>query len=66
MESPDWNCLFLLFPGLCSSDRSAQHELEKDLSDKQAALRIDDKCKHLRNTSEGVSYFRGVENVDAT
>ncbi|NP_001019910.1 tektin-3 [Rattus norvegicus] len=49
-----------------ASDRSAQHELEKDLSDKQAALRIDDKCKHLRNTSQGVSYFRGVENVDAT
>ncbi|EDL10379.1 tektin-3 [Mus musculus] len=49
-----------------ASDRSAQHELEKDLSDKQAALRIDDKCQHLRNTSEGVSYFRGVERVDAT
>ncbi|CAH6786184.1 tektin-3 [Phodopus roborovskii] len=49
-----------------SSDRAAQHELEKDLSDKQAALRIDDKCKDLRNTSEGVSYFRGVERVDAT
>lgn len=62
----NWNHVFLLFPGHCSSDRSAQHELEKDLSDKQAALRIDDKCKHLRNTSEGVSYFRGVERVDAT
>ncbi|XP_007943778.1 tektin-3 [Orycteropus afer afer] len=49
-----------------ASDRAAQHELEKDLSDKQAAYRIDDKCHHLRNTSEGVSYFRGVENVDAT
>ncbi|KAL6089134.1 hypothetical protein STEG23_010236 [Scotinomys teguina] len=49
-----------------ASDRAAQHELEKDLSDKQTALRIDDKCKHLRNTSEGVSHFRGVEKVDAT
>ncbi|XP_051023656.1 tektin-3 [Acomys russatus] len=49
-----------------ASDRAAQHELEKDLNDKQAALRIDDKCKHLRNTSEGVGYFRGVERVDAT
>ncbi|XP_059126896.1 tektin-3 [Peromyscus eremicus] len=49
-----------------ASDRAAQHELEKDLSDKQTAFRIDDKCQHLRNTSEGVSYFRGVEKVDAT
>ncbi|KAL1780164.1 tektin-3 [Sigmodon hispidus] len=49
-----------------ASDRATQHELEKDLSDKQAALRIDDKCQHLRNTSQGVSYFRGVERVDAT
>ncbi|XP_074870740.1 tektin-3 [Carettochelys insculpta] len=49
-----------------ASDRAAQHELEKDLSDKQAAHRIDDKCHHLRNTSEGISYYRGVERVDAT
>ncbi|XP_049717510.1 tektin-3 isoform X2 [Elephas maximus indicus] len=49
-----------------ASDRASQHELEKDLSDKQAAYRIDDKCHHLRNTSDGVSYFRGVEKVDAT
>ncbi|XP_004870812.1 tektin-3 isoform X1 [Heterocephalus glaber] len=49
-----------------ASDRAAQHELEKDLTDKQAAYRIDDKCHHLRNTSDGVSYFRGVERVDAT
>ncbi|XP_042550525.1 tektin-3 [Dipodomys spectabilis] len=49
-----------------ASNRGAQHELEKDLSDKQMALRIDDKCHHLRNTSEGISFFRGVENVDAT
>ncbi|XP_004634994.2 tektin-3 [Octodon degus] len=49
-----------------AADRAAQHELEKDLSDKQAAYRIDDKCHHLHNTSDGVSYFRGVEKVDAT
>uniref|UniRef100_A0A452EFR7 Tektin n=1 Tax=Capra hircus TaxID=9925 RepID=A0A452EFR7_CAPHI len=48
------------------ANRAAQHELEKDLSDKQSAYRIDDKCHHLRNTSDGVSYFRGVERVDAT
>ncbi|XP_077183662.1 tektin-3 [Paroedura picta] len=49
-----------------ASDRAAQHELEKDLSDKQSAHRIDDKCHHLRNTSDGISYYRGVERVDAT
>ncbi|KAM6471619.1 tektin-3 isoform 1-T2 [Liasis olivaceus] len=49
-----------------AADRAAQHELEKDLSDKQSAHRIDDKCHHLRNTSDGISYFRGVERLDAT
>ncbi|XP_048221957.1 tektin-3 [Perognathus longimembris pacificus] len=49
-----------------ASNRGAQHELEKDLSDKQTAYRIDDKCHHLRNTSEGIAFFRGVENIDAT
>nr|XP_013816326.1 PREDICTED: tektin-3-like isoform X1 [Apteryx mantelli mantelli] len=49
-----------------ASNRAAQHELEKDLADKQAAHRIDDKCHHLRNTSDGISYYRGVERVDAT
>ncbi|XP_066473261.1 tektin-3 [Tiliqua scincoides] len=49
-----------------AADRAAQHEVEKDLSDKQAAHRIDDKCHHLRNTSDGISYYRGVERVDAT
>ncbi|KAL7989375.1 hypothetical protein Chor_012041 [Crotalus horridus] len=49
-----------------AADRSAQHELEKDLSDKQSAHRIDDKCHNLRNTSDGIGYFRGVERFDAT
>ncbi|NXG76980.1 TEKT3 protein, partial [Baryphthengus martii] len=49
-----------------ASNRAAEHELEKDLANKQAARRIDDKCHHLRNTSEGISYYRGVERVDAT
>uniref|UniRef100_H0X8L1 Tektin n=1 Tax=Otolemur garnettii TaxID=30611 RepID=H0X8L1_OTOGA len=49
-----------------AANRAAQHELEKDLSDKQTAYRIDEKCHHLRNTSDGVSFFRGVERVDAT
>ncbi|KAM6050221.1 tektin-3 isoform 1-T3 [Theristicus caerulescens] len=49
-----------------ASNRAAQHELERDLVNKQAAHRIDDKCHHLRNTSNGISYYRGVEQVDAT
>ncbi|KAM6363127.1 tektin-3-like [Pluvialis apricaria] len=49
-----------------ASNRVAQHELERDLANKQAAHRIDDKCHHLRNTSHGISYYRGVERVDAT
>ncbi|KAM4673798.1 tektin-3 [Amazona ochrocephala] len=48
------------------SNRGAQHDLERDLANKQAAHRIDDKCYHLRNTSDGISYYRGVECVDAT
>ncbi|NXG55945.1 TEKT3 protein, partial [Hemiprocne comata] len=48
------------------SNRAAQHELEKDLANKQAAHRIDQKCHHLKNTSDGISYYRGVERVDAT
>ncbi|KFV47513.1 Tektin-3 [Gavia stellata] len=48
------------------SNRAAQHELERDLVNKQAAYRIDDKCHHLRNTSDGISYYQGVERVDAT
>ncbi|NXU50794.1 TEKT3 protein, partial [Turnix velox] len=49
-----------------ASNRAAQHELERDLAHKQAAYHIDDKCYHLRNTTDGISYYRGVEEVDAT
>uniref|UniRef100_A0A2I3HIX8 Tektin n=1 Tax=Nomascus leucogenys TaxID=61853 RepID=A0A2I3HIX8_NOMLE len=47
------------------ADRASQHELEKDLSDKQMAYQIDNKCHHLHNTSDGVGYFRGVERVNS-
>ncbi|NXN13886.1 TEKT3 protein, partial [Indicator maculatus] len=49
-----------------ASNRAAQQELERDLANKQRAHHIDDKCHHLRNTSDGISYYRGVERVDAT
>ncbi|CAL8310068.1 unnamed protein product [Boreogadus saida] len=47
-----------------ASNRAAQHELERDLSDKVSAQRIDDRCHHLRNTSDGISYYRGVDRLD--
>lgn len=46
------------------SNRAAQHELERDISDKVTAQRIDDRCHHLRNTSDGIGYYRGVERLD--
>lgn len=46
------------------SNRAAQHELERDLSDKVSAQRIDDRCHHLRNTSDGIGYYRGIERLD--
>ncbi|MGH0156242.1 UNVERIFIED_CONTAM: hypothetical protein FKN15_049577 [Acipenser sinensis] len=50
----------------CMSNRAAQHELDRDINDKLIAHRIDDKCHYLRNTSDGISYFHGVENIDTT
>ncbi|XP_061787850.1 tektin-3 [Nerophis lumbriciformis] len=47
-----------------ASNRAAQHELERDLSDKTAAQRIDERCHHLRNTSDGISFYRGIERLE--
>ncbi|XP_015226431.1 PREDICTED: tektin-3 [Cyprinodon variegatus] len=47
-----------------ASNRGAQHELEKDLGDKVSAQRIDDKCHHLRNTSDGIGFYRGIDRID--
>ncbi|KAJ8283485.1 hypothetical protein COCON_G00023350 [Conger conger] len=47
-----------------AANRGAQHELEKDASDKVSAFRIDDRCHQLRNKSDGISYHRGVERND--
>ncbi|XP_039991744.1 tektin-3 [Xiphias gladius] len=47
-----------------ASNRAAQHELERDMSDKVTAQRIDDRCHHLRNTSDGIGYYRGIERLD--
>ncbi|KAM3592669.1 uncharacterized protein V6R79_023105 [Siganus canaliculatus] len=47
-----------------ASNRGAQHELEKDISDKVSAQRIDGRCHHLRNTSDGIGYYRGIDRLD--
>ncbi|CAG5904042.1 unnamed protein product [Menidia menidia] len=47
-----------------ASNRAAQHELEKDMSDKVTAQRIDDRCHYLRNTSDGIGYHRGIDRID--
>uniref|UniRef100_A0A8C8YPX3 Tektin n=1 Tax=Prolemur simus TaxID=1328070 RepID=A0A8C8YPX3_PROSS len=47
-------------------NRNAQQELEKDLKDKSSAQFIDEKCFNLRNTSDCISFFHGVEKVDGT
>ncbi|KAF6027613.1 TEKT3 [Bugula neritina] len=47
-------------------NRAAQHACECDSGDKHHAQGIDDKCHQLRNTSMGLGYYPGIENVDNT
>lgn len=47
-------------------NRAAQHELDKDSHDKFSALSIDNRCHVMKNTSAGINYFAGIENVDRT
>ncbi|XP_004270235.1 tektin-5 [Orcinus orca] len=47
-------------------NRDAQHVLERDLEDKNSAEFIDEKCLNLRNTSDCISFFHGVEKIDCT
>lgn len=51
---------------LHSINRDAQHALEQDLSDKNSAHFIDEKCFNLRNTSDSINFYHGVEKVDGT
>uniref|UniRef100_A0A8C8R799 Tektin n=1 Tax=Pelusios castaneus TaxID=367368 RepID=A0A8C8R799_9SAUR len=51
---------------LCRINRDAQHALERDLSDKNSAHFIDEKCYNLRNTSDSISFYHGVEKIDGT
>ncbi|NXS55049.1 TEKT5 protein, partial [Brachypteracias leptosomus] len=47
-------------------NRDAQHALEQDLSDKNSAHFIDEKCFNLRNTSDSISFYYGEEKADGT
>lgn len=47
-------------------NRDAQHALEKDLEDKNSAHFIDEKCLNLKNTSDCITFFHGVEKVDGS
>ncbi|XP_060504455.1 tektin-5 [Panthera onca] len=47
-------------------NRDAQHALERDLEDKSSAQFIDEKCYNLRNTSDCITFFHGMEKVDGT
>ncbi|EHB13618.1 Tektin-5 [Heterocephalus glaber] len=42
------------------------HIQMRDLEDKNSAQCIDEKCFNLRNTSDCISYFHGMEKVDGT
>ncbi|KFQ25645.1 Tektin-5, partial [Merops nubicus] len=48
------------------TNRDAQHALERDLSDKNSAHFIDEKCYNLRNTSDSISFYYGVEKANGT
>ncbi|CAG5123641.1 unnamed protein product [Candidula unifasciata] len=47
-------------------NRAAQHALEIDAKDKDHAQVLDDRMQQLRNTSAGVGYVPGIENIDNT
>merc|ERR1712110_62752 len=47
-------------------DRAAQHALEIDAKDKHHAQGLDDRMQQLRNSSAGVGYMPGIENIDNT
>lgn len=59
--------MFMLDLGLFSRlNRAALHECEKDAKDKHHAQNIDDRMHQLRNSSIGIGYYPGIENVDNT
>ncbi|XP_041364582.1 tektin-3-like isoform X2 [Gigantopelta aegis] len=49
-----------------SLNRAAQHELEVDERDKHIALGLDTQCHGIRNSSQGIAYHNGVDQIDNT
>lgn len=47
-------------------NRAAQHSLEVDSKDKNHAQNLDDRMQQLRNSSAGIGYSNGIENIDNT
>ncbi|EDL96225.1 similar to hypothetical protein FLJ32871 [Rattus norvegicus] len=47
-------------------NRDAQHALERDIEDKSSSQYIDESCFNLRNTSDSISFFHGMEKFDGT
>ncbi|XP_025084833.1 tektin-3-like isoform X3 [Pomacea canaliculata] len=47
-------------------NRAAQHALEIDAKDKTHAQNLDDRMQQLRNSSAGIGFVPGIENVDNT
>ena len=47
-------------------NHAAQHALEIDAKDKHHAQNLDDRMQQLRNSSAGVGYIHGIENIDNT
>lgn len=47
-------------------NRAAQHACDKDSKDKNHAQSVDDRMHQLRNSSGGVGFHPGVENIDNT
>lgn len=46
--------------------RSAQFQLEDDLTHKESAIGIDSVCHQLNNFSRGINYYGGIEKYDPT
>nr|XP_011450983.2 tektin-3 isoform X1 [Crassostrea gigas] len=47
-------------------NRAAQHDLERDSSDKFNAQNLDEQCFGMRNQSRGIAFHNGVQRVDRT
>jgi len=47
-------------------NRAAQHACDKDSKDKFHAQNLDDRMHQLRNSSNGIGFHPGIENVDNT